>query len=347
MPDDTPNTAGSSTSRSPPARVAPAVSAIIPLYNKQASVRRAVESVLNQSVRDLELIVVDDGSRDDGPRIVEAIGDPRIHLVRQANAGPGAARNRGLALARGRFVAFLDADDEWLAGFLEQALEALGRHPEAGAFAANHLRGEQALNLRDLWEARGIGEGLCSMPPDLSVEQLKSHLYYMHSSSVVCPIGVVRRYGGYYQRDRCTWGEDGYLWVQVLLNYPVYRTLEPLAWYHMEDSSLYMGRKDFHPPDACVLDPQPLRQQCPGPYRDLMERYLCHTAIRAARRLAGAGQYARARKLLKAYPPTTTLHRAHAKAWLAVQLAPLRHALRSIGPLRRLKRRLDARRKGD
>jgi glycosyltransferase involved in cell wall biosynthesis len=90
------------------------VSIIIPLYNKAPYVRRALESIAAQSLSDFEVIVIDDGSTDDGAAIVAGYSDARYRLIHQANAGPGAARNTGIAQSRGEFIAFLDADDEWL-----------------------------------------------------------------------------------------------------------------------------------------------------------------------------------------------------------------------------------------
>src|SRR5947209_3795753 len=103
------------------------VSVIIPLYNKAPYVRRTLDSVRAQTFADYEVIVVDDGSTDGGAAVVEGFGDPRFRLIAQPNAGPGAARNRGLAEAGGEFVAFLDADDEWLPTFLERSLALLDR----------------------------------------------------------------------------------------------------------------------------------------------------------------------------------------------------------------------------
>lgn len=109
------------------------VSVVIPAYNADAHVAEAIGSVLTQSHRNLELIVVDDGSTDRTAEIAESFDDHRVRVVRQANAGPTRARNRGLALAAGEFVAFLDADDSWFPDKLEHQLPSLQSDEEVSA----------------------------------------------------------------------------------------------------------------------------------------------------------------------------------------------------------------------
>src|SRR2546423_7727277 len=88
------------------------VSVVVPAYNYARYLPQAIDSALGQTHPPLEVIVVDDGSTDDTPRVLDAYGD-RIRAVRQANQGAGAARNAGIAVARGEYVAFLDSDDLW------------------------------------------------------------------------------------------------------------------------------------------------------------------------------------------------------------------------------------------
>jgi len=114
-------------------------SVVIPLYNKARYVCCAVQSVLNQSFPDFEVIVVDDGSTDDGAELINAIIDPRIRVVRQSNAGVSAARNLGISLAYGEWVAFLDADDWHHPEHLACLVSAQKHWPDADAVASNFL----------------------------------------------------------------------------------------------------------------------------------------------------------------------------------------------------------------
>jgi glycosyltransferase involved in cell wall biosynthesis len=111
----------------------PLVSAVVPAYNAARTLRAAVESILLQTVGDVEVIVVDDGSEDDTADVARAIADSRVRLVSQANGGASAARNAGIRSARGPYVAFLDADDLWLPDKLARQLAVLRSRPDVHA----------------------------------------------------------------------------------------------------------------------------------------------------------------------------------------------------------------------
>jgi glycosyltransferase involved in cell wall biosynthesis len=114
------------------------VSCIIPVFNGERFVREAIESVLAQRHRPLELIVVDDGSTDGTANVVRSCGE-EVRYIFQSNSGPTDARNRGLAIARGELIAFLDADDLWHEEKLERQLAVLAEHPEVDC-CLTHVR---------------------------------------------------------------------------------------------------------------------------------------------------------------------------------------------------------------
>jgi glycosyltransferase involved in cell wall biosynthesis len=142
-------------------------------------VRRAIASVFAQENpgEDLEVVVIDDGSTDGGAEIVEQIGDPRIRLVRQKNAGASAARNRGGAEARGWLVAFLDADDEWRPHKIARQATAFREHSTMGALGCRLLRPnhpppvESGQLLLGEAVARELRRGTTLMPPTLVVRK--------------------------------------------------------------------------------------------------------------------------------------------------------------------------------
>ncbi|MDQ5844102.1 MAG: glycosyltransferase [Acidobacteriota bacterium] len=103
----------------------PSVSVVIPAYNNSRHLSHAVQSVREQGHSDLEIIVIDDGSTDNTVEVLEQLRGSDLRSIKQANAGPAAARNLGIAEARGEWIAFLDADDYWLPGKLSAQFDAL------------------------------------------------------------------------------------------------------------------------------------------------------------------------------------------------------------------------------
>ena len=118
---------------------APLVSVIIPAYNSLPDIFETLDSVLAQSMGDLEILIVDDGSTDGTAEAVDGY-HAKIRVIRQSNQGIAGARNTGKAQARGRFYAFFDHDDVWHPGKLEAQLEVFANHPEVGVVSSSFLR---------------------------------------------------------------------------------------------------------------------------------------------------------------------------------------------------------------
>lgn len=188
----------------------PAISVVMPVFNGEQYLSEAVESVSVQSLRDWELIIVDDGSTDATPEILCTLQDPRITTIRQENLGPAAARNAGLDAAQGKFIAFLDADDLYLPTALSDLSYFLGIHPEYDIVYSDGIICDQdRRHLMLLSEHRpGIYTGNI-------LEQV-----VLSSSVIGIPICtltrrvVIERFGLCFDTELNV-GSDSYFWVQA------------------------------------------------------------------------------------------------------------------------------------
>jgi len=127
----------------------PLISIILPAYNGEKTVLETVESVLNQTWSDWELIAIDDGSQDSTVEILSSIRDPRVKVFSYPNTGPSASRNRGITHARGNYISFIDADDLWTPDKLESQLKALQENPQAAlAYSWTNMIDESSQFLR-------------------------------------------------------------------------------------------------------------------------------------------------------------------------------------------------------
>jgi len=200
-----------------PGSAAPRFSVVIPLFNKERDVQRAILSVLAQKVADFEIVVVDDGSTDGSPERVAEIHDPRLRVIRQANAGEGAARNTGIRAASGAFVCLLDADDEWKPVFLDLVNGLIEKHSDAGLYAVAY---EVVEPDGQCYPAR-----IVTMPP-MKEGGILSYFVSatlgappVWSSAVCIPRGVFDDVG--YFREGVPMGADLDYWARVALRYPI------------------------------------------------------------------------------------------------------------------------------
>lgn len=160
----------------------PLVSVVVPAYNAARTLPATVRSVLGQTMEDLEVIVVDDGSSDDTVAVADSIEDPRLRVVRRENGGASAARNSGIREARGIWVAFLDSDDVWLPTKLDRQLAYVSAHPDVHAVQTGAYFVDDDLEIlhvrrctasRDaLWETL-LFQNLPSFPSTLMIRRSK------------------------------------------------------------------------------------------------------------------------------------------------------------------------------
>ncbi len=145
-------------------RQSPLVSVIIPAYNRASTVQKAVESVLAQSYDHLEVLLIDDGSTDETAAVVQSIQDPRLRYIYQQNAGACAARNHGVSLAKGEYIAFHDSDDHWHPDKLEKQMQVL---QQTGADAVVCKMNRFGVAGGVIQCPKRVGEGFISVKDDL------------------------------------------------------------------------------------------------------------------------------------------------------------------------------------
>jgi len=208
-----------------------AVSVVIPLYNKGPHIARAIQSVLNQTEQSFEIIVVDGQSTDEGPKILKSLKDQRIFFYEQVGSGVSSARNEGVCHSKSDFIAFLDADDEWMPDHLETLLRLCGTYPEAGVYTTAYLirypnfRIEVA-NFHAVPEKPWEG---------LLPSYFKSAAFGdppIWTSVVGIPKRILEEMGGF--NTEAWWGEDTDLWGRIALKYPIAFSWNIGAMYHTE-----------------------------------------------------------------------------------------------------------------
>ena len=194
----------------------PQVSVIIPTFNRGWILREAIDSVLNQSVQDFELLVIDDGSTDDTPDILCEYGDA-IRRIRQENRGVSAARNRGIAAAKGTYIAFLDSDDLWMPEKLCTQIDFFRDHP-------NIL----ICQTEEIWIRRGVrvNPKKRHKKPSGMIFEPSLELCLVSPSAVMIHQALFDRVGLFDEAFRIC--EDYDLWLRIAYRYPIHLIDTPL-----------------------------------------------------------------------------------------------------------------------
>jgi len=219
------------------------ISIVIPLYNKESSVWRAVNSVLSQSFGCFELIIVDDGSTDNSLSVVNDFDDSRIRLIRQINSGVSATRNKGFEKSSGDYVCFLDADDEWYPWFLEEIVELIIISPMSSIYCARY----------EIVSEKSVPFVGSLALPDSFVGVLNDFFkIYKKSRSLICSsnVCVSRKYfgklGGFPLSAKT--GEDIYVWLNLALFSSVCFSSKISARVHRDAQNRTISRVDAELP---------------------------------------------------------------------------------------------------
>lgn len=227
----------------------PRFSVIMPLYNKAPYVRKAVESVVAQTYKDWDLVVVDNGSTDGSGMIIDNISDDRIRRIRiEENIGPGGARNYGVVHSTASWISFLDADDWWEPTFLEEMAGLIDRHPDAGIYGTgywivkNGKKRIAPIGVEDIFSEGEIN--YCKV-------YAKTLCMPLTSISVCMPRKVFDETEGFPTDVKL--GEDFLLWISIALRYRVVLLNNPLSNYNQDVDVTYRGTHHLRAPKEHML----------------------------------------------------------------------------------------------
>lgn len=248
------------------------ISVVIPNYNNGQFLQGVIQSILAQTYKDYEIIVVDDGSTDNSKDVVSAFGD-RVRYIYQKNKGLGGARNTGILASNAEFIGLLDADDEWRPTYLEKMMSLTQRHPNAALYFSSAQGMDAAGN--DLPQIFG------RMISSNEIYQSLLRANFIIPSTVVFRRAAVVDAGLFDEKNRGLHGcEDWDLWLRLSLLHPFAGTAEPLVRYrlhaqtfsanprHMQDAVQAVIEKNFGIDDGKYDDwPIEKRRAFGGVYR--------------------------------------------------------------------------------
>lgn len=197
-------------------------SVVIPVYNKEKYISNSIESILQQSFDDYEIIAVDDGSTDESIKVLSSYEDERIKIVRQKNAGPSVARNHGVREADGEWILFLDADDEFLPGAFEHFYNLATTQKGINCFVCNR------------YIEIGGEKKLIRFYPDGRIENpYRSWVFdRLHpcQGAIMLRKDVAEKYP--YPENLRRW-EDAAMFFEIMRNEHIYRSHKPVLIYHL------------------------------------------------------------------------------------------------------------------
>lgn len=210
----------------------PTVSAIIPTYNYANYLPEAIESVLKQTFMDIEVIVVDDGSTDNTPQIVKKyLTNPLVHYIRKKNGGQASAKNRGIIESKGKFIAFLDADDIWFPRKLEKQMP-LFSDPKVGVVYSKRILIDEQGREKP-FEHPKLYRGNV-------LNQIFINNFVCFSSSII-RTECFKKYGNF--DESLPMAIDYDLWLRIGVNYHFDNVNEPLVKYRFGHSHMSVNKE--------------------------------------------------------------------------------------------------------
>ena len=213
-------------------------SVVIPLYNKEKYINRAIDSILNQTYINYEIIVVNDGSTDNGAEVVRSINSKKIKLITQDNKGVSIARNNGIEEAKGDFISFLDADDEWLPEYLETINFLINKYPGAGIYCTSY---KHIKNKKEVIKDFGFEENYEGYVYRYFYKASK-YRRIGNTNCITIPQKILKSNKMFdVELER---GEDLELWFRIALKYPVVYKNRVLTKYNLDNDTNYRNKKD-------------------------------------------------------------------------------------------------------
>jgi len=214
------------------------ISVVIPLYNKEKSILSIIQSVVNQTFTDYELLIVDDGCTDKSAAVAASYPDTRIRIIHKENGGVSSSRNRGIMEAKGEYVALLDADDQWDMKYLEEQMRMVNDYPDAAMWGINFAETRNGQIIRTL--ATGLPEGYRGYVEDyFEMKGRVSDLFC--SSSVVIRKEVFEKVGMF--DERLKYSEDNDMWWRILATYPVAYYDRYMVFYRYDAENRALSQK--------------------------------------------------------------------------------------------------------
>lgn len=228
-------------------------SVIIPLYNKAPYIEKALRSVFAQTCTDYELIVVDDGSKDDSKAVAEQVlasCPVPYQLISQANAGVSLARNNGVAASHGEYLSFLDADDWWEPTFLEEMAKLIAEYPDAGIYGTGYTIVNEAKHKTRVAPI-AVDDGFEKGYINYCQVYAKNLCMPLWTGAVCIPHRIFDLTDGFPKGIRL--GEDFLLWIRIALKYKVAFLNKPLANYNQDVDAANRGVGHLHKPENHML----------------------------------------------------------------------------------------------